>query len=90
MICSIPETPDSFPVYPLYFKLLGSLKPLFLKLSQEKKHAESNQTFFYENAGATAIEYALIASLISVMIIAAAALLGGKLQVIYDDVASRM
>ena len=44
--------------------------------------------FFKEEDGVTAIEYALIAALISVVIIVAVTLVGDNLSAIYDSVAS--
>ena len=44
--------------------------------------------FFEEDNGATAIEYGLIASLVSVVIIAAITLVGGGLQTTFNDIAA--
>lgn len=41
-----------------------------------------------DETAATSIEYALIASLISIMIVAAATIVGVKLTALYDTVAS--
>ena len=41
-----------------------------------------------DRSGATAIEYALIASVISIVIILAVALIGGELQNIFNSVAN--
>ena len=43
-----------------------------------------------QDDGATAIEYALIASLIAVVIIAALALTGASLTTTYNDIAANM
>ena len=43
-----------------------------------------------EDRGATSVEYALIASLIAVVIVTAVALLGGNLLGLYDDAASSL
>jgi pilus assembly protein Flp/PilA len=44
--------------------------------------------FFKSDAGATAIEYGLIAALIAVVIIAALQLTGGSLQKVFNNVGS--
>jgi pilus assembly protein Flp/PilA len=46
--------------------------------------------FFKSNLGATAIEYGLIAALISVVIIAALQLTGGKLQTVFNNVSGTL
>jgi pilus assembly protein Flp/PilA len=46
--------------------------------------------FFKSNAGATAIEYGLIAALISVVIIAALQLTGSSLQKVFNNVGSTL
>jgi pilus assembly protein Flp/PilA len=46
--------------------------------------------FFKSDAGATAIEYGLIAALISVVIIAALQLTGSSLQLVFNNVASTL
>ena len=46
--------------------------------------------FFKSDAGATAIEYVLIAALISVVIIAALQLTGSSLQLVFNNVASTL
>ncbi len=46
--------------------------------------------FIREDEGATAIEYGLIASLISVVIIAAITLVGGNLQNTFNTVAGSL
>jgi pilus assembly protein Flp/PilA len=46
--------------------------------------------FFKSNAGATAIEYGLIAALISVVIIAALQLTGTSLQRVFNNVGSTL
>ena len=46
--------------------------------------------FIREEDGATAIEYGLIASLISVVIIAAVTLVGGGLQTTFNSVAASL
>jgi pilus assembly protein Flp/PilA len=46
--------------------------------------------FFKSEAGATAIEYGLIAALISVVIIAALQLTGSSLQKVFNNVGSTL
>ena len=46
--------------------------------------------FIQDEAGATAIEYGLIASLVAVAIIAGLTLLGGKLDTTFSSVANKM
>ena len=46
--------------------------------------------FVREESGATAIEYGLIASLISVVIIAAVTLVGGGLQTTFNTIATSL
>jgi pilus assembly protein Flp/PilA len=46
--------------------------------------------FIFDESGATAIEYALVASLISIAILISAGMLGNNLSFKYNDVASRM
>ena len=46
--------------------------------------------FFKSDLGATAIEYGLIAALISVVIIAALQLTGNSLQTVFNNVASAL
>ena len=46
--------------------------------------------FLRENDGATAIEYGLIAALISVVIIAAITLVGGSLTTTFNDIAASL
>lgn len=48
------------------------------------------KTFLAEENGATAIEYAIVASLIAVTIVSAVTALGGKVQGTYNEVASNM
>lgn len=48
------------------------------------------KNFLKEESGATAIEYGLIASLISVVIIAAVTLVGGGLQTTFNSVAASL
>ena len=48
------------------------------------------KNFIREEDGATAIEYGLIASLISVVIIAAVTLVGGGLQTTFNTVAGSL
>lgn len=43
-------------------------------------------SFFKREDGATAIEYAIIAGLISVVIIAAAGLLGDEIKTIFEEI----
>lgn len=42
--------------------------------------------FAQDESGATAIEYGLIAALISVVIIGAVSLLGGNLETVFNDI----
>ena len=51
---------------------------------------KSVQRFFNDDAGATAIEYGLIAALISVAIIAAATTLGTKLATTFNAVSTQL
>jgi|LFEF01.1.fsa_nt_gb pilus assembly protein Flp/PilA len=46
--------------------------------------------FFRNEDGATSIEYALIASLVSIVIVGGAMSLGGKLNATYTSVASKL
>ena len=46
--------------------------------------------FVRDESGATAIEYGLIAALISVVIIAAVTTLGGNLKTVFSTVASHL
>jgi pilus assembly protein Flp/PilA len=46
--------------------------------------------FFKSDAGATAIEYGLIAALISVVIIAALQLTGNSLQLVFNNISSTL
>ncbi|WP_046862064.1 Flp family type IVb pilin [Microvirga massiliensis] len=46
--------------------------------------------FAKDESGATAIEYGLIAALISVVIIGAVTTLGGNLEGIFDELASKV
>jgi pilus assembly protein Flp/PilA len=46
--------------------------------------------FAQDESGATAIEYGLIAALISVALIAAATLLGGNLGTLFNNIAGRL
>ena len=48
------------------------------------------QKFFYDESGATAIEYGLIAALISVAIITAATTLGTKLSATFSAVSNQL
>ena len=48
------------------------------------------KTFLREESGATAIEYGLIAALISVVIIASVTLVGTGLQTTFDTVATSL
>ncbi len=51
---------------------------------------KSVQRFFNDDNGATAIEYGLIAALISVAIIAAATTLGTKLATTFNSVSNQL
>ena len=51
---------------------------------------KSVQRFFNDDTGATAIEYGLIATLISVAIIAAATTLGTKLVTTFNAVSNQL
>jgi pilus assembly protein Flp/PilA len=51
---------------------------------------ESIKKFLTNDSGATAIEYALIASLIAVAIIGAITVVGTKLQNTFNEVASNL
>lgn len=46
--------------------------------------------FAQDESGATAIEYGLIAALISVVIITAVSLLGTNLTTVFDDIANAL
>lgn len=46
--------------------------------------------FAQDESGATAIEYGLIAALISVVIITAVTLLGNNLTTVFDDIANAL
>jgi pilus assembly protein Flp/PilA len=46
--------------------------------------------FMHDEAGATAIEYGLIAALIAVGIIAAATTLGGSLSGLFNSISSKL
>ena len=48
------------------------------------------QRFFRDDTGVTAIEYALIASLIAVFIIAAVELTGTKVSTVFNEVGSAL
>lgn len=48
------------------------------------------RTLFKDSSGATAIEYAFVGSLVSIAIIAAAALLGNNVEESFDDTASQV
>lgn len=47
-------------------------------------------TFFLSRRGATAIEYALIASLISIVIITAVGFIGGSIENMFNSVADAL
>ncbi len=69
--------------------MLSNCKSQVWQLDNEGKGMlREVKRFFHAGEGATSIEYALIASLISILIIAGATLLGGNLQVIYGDIAN--
>ena len=51
---------------------------------------KSLKSFVADQSGATAIEYALIASLVSVAIIAALTTLSGKLQATFGEVSNNL
>lgn len=58
-----------------------------------KKFFQDERTvaaFVQDEEGATAIEYGLLAALISVMIIAAATLVGTNLDLVFDRVAAAL
>jgi len=46
------------------------------------------KAFFYDESGATMIEYGLVAALVSVAAIIALQLLGSQLQIIFNTVSS--
>ena len=46
--------------------------------------------FMKDESGATAIEYGLIAALISVAIITGATTVGDKLKIVFDNIATKM
>jgi len=48
------------------------------------------KVFSWDKSGATAIEYALIASLISIVIITAVGLIGGSVQQLFNSVANAL
>jgi pilus assembly protein Flp/PilA len=52
--------------------------------------AKSVKIFVANELGATAIEYALIASLVALAIIAAVSQLGGQLQNSFNEIASNL
>ena len=53
-----------------------------------KNFSQSFKTFCADEEGATAIEYGLLASLISIAIITAVTLIGTKLDTVFDAVAA--
>ena len=55
-----------------------------------KKLISGIQRFLRDEEGATAIEYGLIAALISVVIMAAVALIGTRLNTVFCAVANRL
>jgi pilus assembly protein Flp/PilA len=57
---------------------------------QQVHFAKVIKNFVANESGATAIEYALIASLVSVVIIAALTTLGGKIQKTFNEVSSNL
>ena len=48
------------------------------------------QRFIKDESGATAIEYGLLAALLSVMVIAGAKLVGGNMDALFDGIGSAM
>jgi pilus assembly protein Flp/PilA len=55
-----------------------------------KNFSQSFKTFWADEEGATAIEYALLASLIAVAIIVGATALGGKLNSLFTGIAGKI
>jgi pilus assembly protein Flp/PilA len=53
-------------------------------------HEKSSHLFFSDESGVTAIEYGLIAALISVVIITAAAAVGTQLSGVFNNIAGRL
>jgi len=51
---------------------------------------KSMKNFAHDDSGATAIEYALIASLIACAIVAAATALGGKIAAVFGSITSTL
>jgi pilus assembly protein Flp/PilA len=51
---------------------------------------KSIKSFVVDESGATAIEYALIASLIAVAIISAVSLVGGKVSIVFTEVGNSL
>ena len=48
------------------------------------------KNFVYDESGATAVEYALIASLVAVTIISAVSKVGGKVSTVFTEVGNAM
>jgi pilus assembly protein Flp/PilA len=61
-----------------------------LRLKSERKRMQFLKTFANDESGATAIEYGLIASLISIVAIAAFKLVGSNLQNVFNEVANNL
>jgi pilus assembly protein Flp/PilA len=57
---------------------------------QQVHFAKVIKNFVANESGATAIEYALIASLVSVVIIAALTQLGTKIKTVFNEVSSNL
>ena len=51
---------------------------------------KSMKNFAHDDSGATAIEYALIASLIACAIVAAATALGGKIATVFSSITTTL
>lgn len=56
------------------------------KMTAKIRHKARFSRFLADEAGATAIEYALIASLLSLAVVGSAFLLGGGLEGLWDHV----
>lgn len=70
--------------------VIHNRKQIMMQNNEEGAMIAEMKTFLKAEDGATAIEYALIASLISLVIIAALTLAGGSLTTTYNDVAASL
>jgi pilus assembly protein Flp/PilA len=64
--------------------------PLDQALEQEQTMVESLRKFVANESGATAIEYALIASLIAVFIITAVQTVGTKVSTVFTEIGNTL